>query len=61
MSTIFMIKVYVDDNKVFGDYKCVAHNHLGSLEQTINLQEGTKPEPPSKVSFFSCTEIRANF
>lgn len=38
------------DNKTYGEYKCVAKNHLGTIEHLIVLKEGTRPEAPSKVS-----------
>lgn len=48
----FIYQVFVNDTKVFGDYKCVASNLLGSLDHQIVMKEGTKPDPPAKVSLF---------
>lgn len=42
-------KVYVNDSKIFGEYKCIGKNHLGSVEHLIVLKEGTRPDSPSKV------------
>ena len=31
---------------MFGDYTCVARNHLGSLRKVVTLAEGAKPGVP---------------
>lgn len=48
-ANICLLQVFVNDSKVFGDYKCVATNQLGQLEHQIVMKEGTKPESPAKV------------
>lgn len=45
----------MNDTKAFGEYKCKAQNGLGTLERTISLQEGTKPERPSVVQLRGCS------
>lgn len=39
----------MNDSNAFGDYKCQAQNSLGTLDRTISLQEGVKPEKPKTV------------
>ena len=36
----------ISHDDVFGDYTCVARNHLGSLRKVITLAEGAKPGVP---------------
>lgn len=44
-----MRQVIVNDTKAFGDYRCHAENALGTLDRTITLQQGEKPEKPKQV------------
>lgn len=43
------MQVIVNDTKAFGDYRCNARNALGTLDRTISLQQGVKPEKPKHV------------
>ena len=36
----------ISHDDVFGDYTCVARNHLGSLRKVVTLAEGAKPGVP---------------
>ncbi|EDV99237.1 neural cell adhesion molecule 2 [Drosophila grimshawi] len=40
------LTIRVLDAKVFDNYRCRAHNHLGSIERITRLDEGEKPPPP---------------
>lgn len=41
-----ILQLIINDSNVFGDYNCHAENQHGSIEHTIRLHEGTKPDPP---------------
>ncbi|XP_033149936.1 neural cell adhesion molecule 2 [Drosophila busckii] len=40
------LTVQVTDVKAFDNYRCRAHNHLGSIERITRLEMGEKPPPP---------------
>lgn len=40
------LTIHVRDVKLFDNYRCQAHNHLGSIERVIQLEQGEKPTPP---------------
>ncbi|KAK7071284.1 hypothetical protein SK128_000162, partial [Halocaridina rubra] len=42
-----ILQLNVVDEEMFGDYVCVAENHLGTLERVIILEIGSKPAVPS--------------
>lgn len=39
----------INDPKKFGDYKCEAQNMFGTFERTITLNQGVKPNKPTKL------------
>lgn len=43
------MQLYIKNQSVFGDYLCKAQNKLGTLDQIITLQEGTKPAKPREL------------
>lgn len=43
-----LFQVAVNDPVVIGRYTCIAENELGSAELTVELRNGTKPEPPKR-------------
>nr|CAD7259692.1 unnamed protein product [Timema shepardi] len=44
------LQVVVHNNSLFGNYSCKARNKLGAAKRTIQLLEGTKPDPPTSVN-----------
>ncbi|XP_068216651.1 neural cell adhesion molecule 1-like [Palaemon carinicauda] len=42
-----ILQLTVADPNMFGDYECVAENHLGTLERVIILERGSKPAKPT--------------
>lgn len=47
---VSFLQLHVKDDSVFTVYKCEAHNKHGHIKHSFTLKEGTKPEPPSRVS-----------
>ncbi|XP_076060631.1 neural cell adhesion molecule 1-like [Oratosquilla oratoria] len=41
-----ILQLKVTDEDMFGDYICIADNHLGTLERAIILERGAKPATP---------------
>ncbi|KAH8293095.1 hypothetical protein KR044_002673, partial [Drosophila immigrans] len=41
------LTIHVRDAKQFDNYRCRAHNHLGSIERVTRLEQGEKPPLPS--------------
>ncbi|CAG2059770.1 unnamed protein product, partial [Timema podura] len=44
------LQVVIHNNSLFGNYSCKARNKLGAAKRTIQLLEGTKPDPPTSVN-----------
>ncbi|XP_066977146.1 neural cell adhesion molecule 1-like isoform X3 [Macrobrachium rosenbergii] len=42
-----ILQLTVEDPNMFGDYECIAENHLGTLERVIILERGSKPAKPT--------------
>ena len=50
----------ISHDDVFGDYTCVARNHLGSLRKVVTLAEGAKPGVPH-VTVDNIGQVRSTY
>ena len=48
----------ISHDDVFGDYTCVARNHLGSMRKVVTLEEGHKPGVPRIVAVENIDQVR---